>query len=218
MKYLSFIATTLILGISNLAFTQIDLEQKAKEILDKVSKTYKAQKALYTEFNIVTENKAEKMEPVTEAGKIWIKGDKYKLELDEQVIICNGKTIWTYLKKTKELTIETYNSKDVEISPATIFSFYQKGFQSKFDGTYTKDNIKYDKVALNPNDKKKPYFYIILHVKESDSNIKQVDISYKSGIRQTINITSQTSNQTLDTKFFEYDPIAYPATTTDDLR
>ncbi|MCO6495645.1 MAG: outer membrane lipoprotein carrier protein LolA [Bacteroidetes bacterium] len=219
MRYLKTLTLfTLIIGFSGLAFTQIDLEQKAKEILNKVTKTYKNQKTLYSEFNITTENKAEKVEPVTEFGKIWVKGDNYKLELNEHIIICNGKVIWTYLKNSKELTIENYDSKNVEISPATIFNFYQKGFQSKFDGNYTKDNIKYNKIALNPNDKKKPYFYITLHVKEDDSNIKQVDISYKSGIRQTINIISQQSNQELDSKFFEYDPIVYPATTTDDLR
>ncbi|MCK9480837.1 MAG: outer membrane lipoprotein carrier protein LolA [Bacteroidia bacterium] len=219
MKYLKAITTaTLIFGISGLAFTQIDLEQKAKEILEKVTKTYKAQKALYSEFTITTENKAEKMERVSETGKIWVKGDKYKLEFNEQIIICNGKTIWTYFPKTKELTIENYNAKDVEISPATIFSFYKTGFLSKFDGSYTKDNITYDRVALNPTDKKKPYFYITLHVNEAKSNIKQVDISFKSGIRQTIDITTQTATQVLESKFFEYDPVLYPAGSTDDLR
>lgn len=218
MNLFRTLATTLIIGTTCLAATQVDLEKKAKVILDKVSKSYKAYKNVHAEFTITSENKAEKVKPVTEKGKIWVKGDKYKLEFDDQIIFCNGKTVWTYFKLSKELTIENHDPKASEIGPSNVFTFYQKGFKAKHDGNYTKSNSKFDKVALNPEDKKKPYFYVTLHIQESNSAINQVDISFKNGVRQTIEVKSQTPNQAIDNKFFEWNPTTYPASTTDDLR
>jgi outer membrane lipoprotein carrier protein len=212
------IITTLIIGTFAVSASLVDLEKKGKDILDKVSKNYKGYKTVEASFSVSSENKAEKSKPVVEKGKIWIKGDKYKLEFDDQVILCNGKTIWTYFKLSKELTIENYDPKSAEIGPSTIFTFYQKGFKAKHDGEYMADKVKIDKVALNPVDKKKPYFNVTLHVKNTDNTIKQVEISYKNGVRQALEVKSQQANNPLDNKFFEYSASTYPATSTDDLR
>lgn len=218
MNYSKTIVSTALIALFSFSASLVDLEKKGKEILDKVSKSYKAFKTIEATFTVSSENKAEKSKPVVEKGKIWIKGDRYKLEFDDQVIMCNGKTIWTYFKLSKELTIENYDAKSVEIGPATIFTFYQKGFKAKHDGEYLSDKIKIDKVALNPIDKKKPYFNVTLHVKNTDNSIKQVEISYKNGVRQSLDVKSQQTNTPLDNKFFEYNASTYPATSTDDLR
>jgi outer membrane lipoprotein carrier protein len=199
------------------AFTQVDIEKKGKEILNSVSKKYKSHKTTEAAFTITTENKSEKTKPVSEKGKIWIKGDRYRVDFEDQIIFCNGKTIWTYFKINKEVTIEKYNVNEAEIGPATIFSFYQKGFLSKFDGDYIQDKKKIEKVALTPVDKKKPYFNITLHVDEATRDIRQMEVSYKNGVRQTLKVNSQNANQPLDNKFFEWNATDFPADFVDDL-
>lgn len=202
----------------SVAATHVDIEKKAKDILQKVSKKYKSNKSTYAAFTMVSENKAEKSKPMTEKGKLWIKGFKYKIEFNDQIIWCNGKVLWSYLKAEKELTIETYTENPDELGPHNLFTFYQQGFLSKFDGDYTEAKVKFDKVSLTPIDKKKPYFNVTLHVKQTDNSISKLNMSYKSGVRVTFDVTEQSGSQQLDTKFFDYDPAKFPADFTDDLR
>jgi outer membrane lipoprotein carrier protein len=198
--------------------TQLDIEKKAKDILDKVSKTYKNQKSTYAEFAITTENKTDMTVQETAKGKLWVKNDKFKIQFDDQIIWCNGKVSWTYYIAEKELSIENYTPSDNELGPGNIFTFYKSGFLSKFDGSYKNNQTTVEKIAMTPTDKKKPYFLITLHVQQDNSLIKKMLISFKNGIKQEIVVSKQSADQVLDAKFFEFDASQYKVAHTDDLR
>ena len=75
------------------------IDTKAKKILDELSVKTKQYKTIVSEFIILAENKVAKTKDV-QKGKIWIKGAKYKLDIANQVIINDSKTIYTVLKES----------------------------------------------------------------------------------------------------------------------
>ena len=65
----------------------------------------------------------------SEQGKLSLEGKKYKVETPSQDIIFNGSTIWYYLKKEKEVQINTVTAQDKDfLTPASLFTIYERDF------------------------------------------------------------------------------------------
>src|SRR5437762_3249435 len=80
--------------------TQTD--KKAEDILHGVSAKYKSYKSVKATFIINVENAKDNSKDV-QKGTIYLKGNKYKLEVAGQDIVSDGKTRWTYLKDANEV-------------------------------------------------------------------------------------------------------------------
>ena len=136
LSYLSLLLILVFLFFLSSAFVTVDKE--ANRILDKVSRNYKSYKSIKAAFKIKILNKQDKSAQ-TEKGTLFVKGKKFKVEMDGQDIYCDGKTMWTYLKDANEVQISTYNPKNNDINPSEIFTVYEKGFLSKFIGEGKKE-------------------------------------------------------------------------------
>jgi outer membrane lipoprotein carrier protein len=66
--------------------------------------------------------------PRLQTGKVWLKGDRFKLSLMGNEIFCDGKNIWTCLAKSKECQLNDYVESDEIFSPGKIFDLYQAGY------------------------------------------------------------------------------------------
>jgi outer membrane lipoprotein-sorting protein len=109
-------------------------DAKAKEILEKVTKTTQSLASLDAKFSYEMENKTENVKDKS-IGSIVLKGKKYKLNIPQlgTQITCDGKTIWTYMTNSNEVTIADLDeSTDELMDPAKIFTIYEKGFNYKF--------------------------------------------------------------------------------------
>ncbi len=113
-----FFTAALITLISFSGMAQYD--PKALEILEAMSKKYKA----FTSFEAnITSSMTNETEGIKEEfkGKITVKGDMFRLAMDDQEIINNGKTVWTYLPAAKEVNIDNYDPSSDEINPSKIY-------------------------------------------------------------------------------------------------
>jgi outer membrane lipoprotein-sorting protein len=115
------------------SYSQLDQDPKAKEILKGVSEKYRSYKSVSADFKITIEDLKAKTKDV-QAGKIVIKGSKYKLTLADQEVISDGKVVWTFLKESNEVQINDPTSKTGTITPDNIFTLYENGFGSRFTG------------------------------------------------------------------------------------
>ena len=102
-------------------------DPKAKALLDKVSQKFKASKTLKADFTLQTivpdQKNAQK-----QAGKIYIKGNKYKITTTEIERFSDGKTVWTLFKTEDEVQVNNVSPTGGELTPAQFFTMYQKGF------------------------------------------------------------------------------------------
>src|SRR6187551_2363964 len=141
MRKLVFAAFLMVLGTQ--AFSQYD--PKALEILDAMSKKYKAVPAFEANISYTLTNEVEKINEEFK-GKMVVKGDKYRLVLPEQEVINDGKTLWTYLPEAKEVNIDNFDPTSDDLNPSKIFEVYKKGFKYLHMGDATEAGVLCDVV------------------------------------------------------------------------
>ncbi|MCC6721914.1 MAG: outer membrane lipoprotein carrier protein LolA [Bacteroidia bacterium] len=210
--YLSVVSIFL---VTTSAFVNFDKD--AGKILEKVSKKYKSFKTIKADFKIKIINKQNKSSQ-SEKGILYVKGKKFRVEMDGQEIYCDGKTMWTYLKDVNEVQISDYNTKKTDINPSEIFTVYEKGFLSKFIGEGKKGNIVTQHIELTPTDKKKPFFKVKLTIDKMAQKIMDMTVLNKNGIESLYEIIQLTPNVTLDDSFFSFDKKSKPGVIEIDLR
>lgn len=109
-------------------------DAKAKEILEKVTKTTQSLTSLDAKFSFEMNNKAQNIKDKSQ-GSIILKNKKYKLELPQMglKVTCDGKTIWSYMVNSNEVTISNLDDATDEImDPSKIFTIYEHGYNYKF--------------------------------------------------------------------------------------
>ncbi len=189
---------------------KVEKDKEANKLLKEVSKKYKDYKSLKSDFTMLNEPADEKAKKTTEKGSLTTKLDKFKLVFGGQEIFCNGKFIWTYTAENNECVKDNYNPNSGKgISPAKIFSIWEKGFLYVSDGTYKKGTSTISKIKLTPTDKTVPYFLMNLEVDKTLKTLQSMKISFKAGNKQTYTINSQTPNTTIADNFFEFDVTKY---------
>ena len=195
----------------------ISSDKAASQILEKVSKNYKSYKTIKAAFKIKILNKQDKTTQ-SEKGTLYVKGKKFRVEMDGQEIYCDGKTMWTYLKDANEVQISNYNPKGSDINPSEIFTVYEKGFLSKFIGEGKKGNVVTEQIELTPTDKKKPFFKVKLTIDKVAKKIMDMTVLSKNGVESLYEITGFSPNINMEDDFFRFNKKAKPGVVEIDLR
>lgn len=212
-----FIAAALAL-ISFSTFAQEDAQ--SKKILTELSAATKAYKAISADFTSVLENKQADLK-VTQSGKLFLKGKKYSLNLDDFKVINDGTTTWTIAKEDEEVIIEnTADLMDANgIDPSTIFSIWEEGFRHKYEGKQMVGTNNCDVIKLFPIDPKSRNFHtLILYVMTDKQEIKKVKVMGKSGEEYTYLVDNFNGNATVSDSEFSFVPKNNPQFTVIDNR
>ena len=213
MKKLFF--TLLLALFVKATFAQYD--PKALETLEAMSKRYKA----FTSFEAnITSSMTNETEGIKEEfkGKITVKGDKFRLAMDDQEIINNGTTVWTYLPAAKEVNIDNYDPAADEINPSKIYELYKKGFKYLYLEDQTENGVLCEVIDLVPEKKDAQYFKIKMNIGKKDKSIQSWTMFDKSGNKYKYTISKFTPNVAVADAFFTFDPKKYPGVEIIDLR
>jgi chaperone LolA len=104
-------------------------DKKADEIIKKVKDKYDDLKTFHAEFAQASYWKlADNIHE--QKGKIWLKGkDKFKIETDDQTVVSDGKTIWTYSQFNNQVIIDhvAKSGEDIRL-PKDIFFKYSEDY------------------------------------------------------------------------------------------
>lgn len=139
---------------TSVLFAQTDMKDpKAKEILDKLSKETKSYATIFSDFSFTMENQQEDITETYE-GKVWIKGDKYRLTLMGTQTYCDGKTIWTHIVESDEVNVNNRNLEDKSFlnNPRSIFSMYEEGYKYTLKGHVEIEKESYNIIELYPEE------------------------------------------------------------------
>ncbi|MBK9760221.1 MAG: outer membrane lipoprotein carrier protein LolA [Flavobacteriales bacterium] len=128
MKKTLLILALLILGT---ATVRAQDDPKSKAIIDKLIAKSRAYTSFEADFSSTLINTAGKLN-VKQDGNVKVKGKLFRLTLTDNTVVNDGKAIWTYSKKSNEVTISDPADMDKELDPTKIFSIYEQGFKSTF--------------------------------------------------------------------------------------
>ena len=195
----------LVFVLAGMQYLHAQYDDKARGILDAMSEKYKKIPAYTAKFSTSLVNEADGVnEKFT--GEITIKGDKYILVTEEQEIINDGETVWTYLPDVNEVNIDNYEPDEDEITPSSIFDEYKKDYKYIWLQTTTEGGILCDVIDLVPNNAQdNQFFKIKMFISVKDKTLTKWTMFENSGNRHIYNVSDFKENVSIDNSAFAFD-------------
>jgi outer membrane lipoprotein-sorting protein len=193
-------------------------DKKAKQILDKLSAKTRSYSAIKTDFSYSLVNKDRKINKV-QNWKLWLKGDSYRLDMGDQLLISDGKVVWKILKADKEVEISLPTSGEDALNPKNVFTMYEKGFKNKYIKESKLGAKAVHIIELYPlTPKTKDYNTIRLYIDKAQIQVVKSEIVGNNGNLYTYDIKKFTVNETTAAGFFTFNKSEFPGFEVNDLR
>jgi len=170
-------------------------------ILEALSAKYKAYNAFHADFVYSLINPDDTKEEIS--GSVTVKGDKYMLDLGDQVVINDGKTEWRHLKDVNELNISDFYPEDQEISVSNIFTIYESGY--KYVYVESRDGDTVDVIDLEPEKGGSDIYKIRMLIGSKKRELQSFLMYERSGIKYEYSISGFNENANLNDSFFGFD-------------
>jgi len=191
-------------------------DKKSNEILDRLTKKTEAYKTITAEFAYIMKNADAGIDEKTE-GTLFVKGDKYRLLIAGQVVICDGITTWTYIKDADEVQINSVENSEESITPNKLLTSYNKDYKSKF----VKETFQYgttvNVIDLTPAEGKS-FSSIRVIIDKAKDQLLEITIFDKNGSTYSYIINKFAPDTVIEDSQFTYNKSEFPGAEVVDMR
>ncbi|MEL7589458.1 MAG: outer membrane lipoprotein carrier protein LolA [Prolixibacteraceae bacterium] len=201
-----------------MGFSQQD--QRAKSILEEVTKTTRSWQTIQATFDYIMDNKEEGIHEENK-GEILMKGSKYVLKLSELglEIYCDGKAVWSFMKDANEVNITSIDDESSELmNPSKLFTIYEQGFNYEFVEETVSGGKSIYVIDLFPETKGTDYKKIRLHVDKKQMMVIRAEMSGAEGNDYIVRVNNLKTNVPADDRLFIFDVSKHPGVEKIDLR
>lgn len=196
-----------------------DSDPAAKAVLEKVKIKYEAYKSVEALFTLNIELPGQPAED--QSGKLIQQGNQYRLELASQNLLCDGKSIWLYLKNNKEVQINNFDEEEESafLSPRDLLRVYERDdFVYILSNEYSENGKIIQDIEFKPLDQSSEYSKMRLSVDKASSQIVRIKAFAKDGSRYTLTVNTFKSNGTYPPSTFVWNKAECPDCYVEDLR
>jgi len=187
-------------------------DDKSNEILKQLSANTKSYTFMDVDFDFNFINITQEINE-NQKGNIKISNNKFRLDLNEQIVISDDSTQWIYLKESNELQIMEFDSEDEMLSPNKLFTIYENGYKNQY--VELKDNNHIiDLFPVESNEFKN----IQLHINKDKIQLNKIILFDKNGGSFSYMITKFITNTNFDENIFKFNTEEYPDLEIIDLR
>ena len=187
-------------------------DEKAEKILKDLSANTKSYSNMDVDFDFNFINTSQDINE-SQKGNIKINQNKFRLDLNQQLIISDDSIQWIYLKESNELQIMEYDSQDEMISPNKLFTIYENGYKSQYIELKEKNHI-IDLFPIESNEFKN----IQLHIDQDKIQLKKIILFDKNGGSFSYSITKFIADKEIDENAFRFNEANYTDLEIIDLR
>jgi outer membrane lipoprotein-sorting protein len=204
------ITILLALLFSGTLYAQNNAQNLLKKTLDKMS-SYKnfssgLSYSMVNEQNNIHEKKT---------GTILVEGDKFRISLMGQIIISDGKSMWTVITDSKEVMLSTLDPNDPSnISPTKILEEYSD-YRAKFAKGGRKGKVK---TLLLTSKKKSTFYKVTITIDAVKYLVKKFALYDDDGNIFTYDIFNFKADVNFPTGTFTYNPKEFPGYELEDMR
>jgi len=191
-------------------------DEKAAALLDEVSSKTKTYKSIIADFTYTMDNKAAKIHEI-KTGSLLVSGEKYKLNAAGQTVFCDGKTVWTYIKESNEVQINTIDLRDDAITPSRLLTSYTTNYLSKIIQDKDAADPTLAAIELTPVTAKN-FVKAILIVDKKVKQVKAFKIFDKNGNIFTYRVTKFQTDVPVSAADFTFTESGYPGVEVIDMR
>lgn len=196
----------------------MSMAQNARSILDNAASKFNSAGGITAGF-ILNSKELKSNIVYSYDGRVWMKGEKFKIDIPEMTNWFDGTTQWVYIKETEEVNITTPSADELQsISPSVLFSIYKKGFKLTYKGEEKIEGKTALVVELLPEVKKSSVKRLIVYIDKITNMPVKLVMYDDSGYENTVIIHNLKSQQNLEDKVFSFDAKQYPDVEIVDLR
>ena len=188
-------------------------DPKASALLDEVSAKAKASKSIKVDFSYTMENTKAKINE-EKTGTLLVSGDKYRMTAAGQTVICDGKTVWTYIKESNEVQVNSLDNKDDAMTPSKLLTSYNANYKSKI---VKGSDPAVESVELIPNNTKN-ITKAILGIDKAKKQVSSFRLFDKSGNTFTYKIKTYQTDTPVTNADFTFDVKKFPGVEVVDMR
>lgn len=211
-----FTAILIVFTILSGQMTFAQAKKNSDDILKEVSEKTKAFSSIRITFTYNMDNPSAKVHE-SETGTLLVKGDAYRLDIAGQKVICDGKTVWTYIAESKEVQINAVEENENVLTPTRLLTSYSKDYKSKLTGETSKDGRAQYVISLKPN-ADKSFTQVELNVDKELYRITRIAIQDKSGNTFTYLVNKFDTNVPVNDSDFVFNAKDYPGVEVIDMR
>ncbi|MFO8088080.1 MAG: outer membrane lipoprotein carrier protein LolA [Bacteroidales bacterium] len=202
------------LMMASLSYAQVD-DAKSKKILNEASEKLQSQKDIRIDFTYSMENTEYDLKE-EKKGSALIKGNKYKLNLGNQMIFSDAQTVWTYLPESNEVQIASAEGLE-DNNPLEILTNWEKEYRSKYIRTEFVSGNTIDIIDLVPLEGKS-FFKVRLRILQDSKQLVSSTIFDKNATTYTYIIEDYKTNKGLPDSTFQFNKSNHPDVEVIDLR
>lgn len=206
--------------VSAVVMAQTDEERsaKARELLDKMSEKSKSYTTIRAAFLLTVDNRQADKKTDFE-GSMDVKGDKYVLDLMNQVTYYDGTDVYVWQKEFNEVNISVSDPESESVvSPMKLFGEYEEGYKMRFAREVKVDGVVCNEVELFPIDRSGNISRIRLTIEKDTHRIKGLMQQGKDGTSYHVKIKEFKGNVPMTDTHFVFDSKANPQVDVIDLR
>jgi len=210
--------TGIIFSLIALTFTLSLPAQKdpeAVKVLTDFSRKASSAPSVKIGFTLVTDDSRE---GTTEKvpGSAVISDDKYVLDLPDNKVWSDGKTVWSYLPDVNEVTITEPDPEDKSFAskPSLLFSLYKEGYKIRLVEQTAREWV----IDLYPEDINVNMIHIRLKIGKSDLDLESAEYRTKDGITVTLTTDKYDLSFRPGSGYFTFDPAGHKGVEVVDMR
>jgi len=203
--------------LSGLVLSQVD--PRADNLIKRSRKKLHSLESFVVQFSYQVENKADTTQKrIAKSGTLRYRPrqNKFAVDMNDMLIVCDGKTLWQYLKKENEVTITSYNPKD-GFSLDRIFRIYDMDMKVRLDKSDTYKGQTIHKISLFPISDTTDYFRVEVWINEATELPQRIRFAHRDGTVVEYELKNFQVMALPDTEFV-FDSGKYPGISVVDLR
>lgn len=194
------------LGLSLLFMTKL-YAADVNKIISKVQDKYDNMKYLTATFKQVETFKLTGSQ-TENIGKIYIAGgNKYRFESEDQVIVTDGKSVWTYNSISKQLIIDEVRENSGALIPRDLLFKYPQKYYATLLSESKENGKKLYLIRLDP--KGQVYGYVKslkIWVEDDQWLIHKIESTDVNGNKSVYEITDQDTKSKIGEDMFKFVP------------
>jgi outer membrane lipoprotein carrier protein len=200
--------------------SQEDSDPQARKILEKMRQKYEAYPAMEAAFTLTFEIPEQPVE--TQKGTLIQQGEKYRLTLNDRTIVSDGKSVWLYVPKNKEVQINNVDDETEEgtiTSPKDLFRAYEwENYVYALLNEFTEGGKVIQQIEFKPISKDSDFSKIRLTLDKKTLDVVRIKSFSKDGSRYTLAVGKLSSGGTVSPATFTFSKSDCPDCHFEDLR
>jgi outer membrane lipoprotein-sorting protein len=209
-RYLTLCA--LVSLVAAVSFGQQD--SRADRYLQAVSQQFDLKKSYVIDMDYIREDLMQETSAEGE-GLIWMKGLKYKIQVDEYIVYYDEDKLYSQNTETEEVYVSEPDPDDpgyLQAVPIRIIKSYEQDFNYMYIGNTPILGKTLIEIQLYPKDRNGPYSMLKMFIQPVSQKLEVIQLKHKEGILYTMILSDIREVKSLDDKIFTFDPSQYPNT------